>query len=39
MINEVPMSTRVGGAEHKKFVVGRIAKWAPVIKAAGQYAD
>jgi tripartite-type tricarboxylate transporter receptor subunit TctC len=26
-------------AEHKKFVVAEIAKWNPVIKAAGQYAD
>ncbi|MBU6435935.1 MAG: tripartite tricarboxylate transporter substrate binding protein BugD, partial [Betaproteobacteria bacterium] len=24
---------------HKKFVAAEIAKWAPVIKAAGQYAD
>ena len=30
---------RVGGAEHKKFVADEIAKWSPVIKAAGQYAD
>jgi tripartite-type tricarboxylate transporter receptor subunit TctC len=30
---------RVGGAEHKKFVEAEIAKWGPVIKAAGQYAD
>jgi tripartite-type tricarboxylate transporter receptor subunit TctC len=30
---------RVGGAEHKKFVEGEIAKWAPIIRAAGQYAD
>jgi len=30
---------RVGGPEHKKFVEGEIAKWAPIIKAAGQYAD
>ena len=30
---------RVGGAEHKKFVEAEIAKWTPVIKAAGQYAD
>jgi len=30
---------RVGGAEHKKFVEGEIAKWGPAIKAAGQYAD
>jgi tripartite-type tricarboxylate transporter receptor subunit TctC len=26
-------------AEHKKFVTAEIAKWAPVIKAAGVYAD
>ena len=30
---------RVEPAEHKKFVTAEIAKWAPVIKAAGQYAD
>jgi tripartite-type tricarboxylate transporter receptor subunit TctC len=30
---------RVGPAEHKKFVADEIAKWGPVIKAAGQYAD
>jgi tripartite-type tricarboxylate transporter receptor subunit TctC len=30
---------RVGGAEHKKFVTAEIAKWGPIIKAAGQYAD
>src|SRR5437867_9346185 len=30
---------RVDGAEHKKFVEHEIAKWTPVIKAAGQYAD
>jgi tripartite-type tricarboxylate transporter receptor subunit TctC len=30
---------RLGGAEHKKFVADEIAKWEPVIKAAGQYAD
>ena len=30
---------RTGGAEHKKFVESEIAKWQPVIKAAGQYAD
>ena len=30
---------RVGGAEHKKFVEAEINKWAPIIKAAGQYAD
>jgi tripartite-type tricarboxylate transporter receptor subunit TctC len=26
-------------ADHKKFVEAEIAKWGPVIKAAGQYAD
>ena len=31
--------TRVNGADHKKFVEAEIAKWGPVIKAAGQYAD
>jgi tripartite-type tricarboxylate transporter receptor subunit TctC len=30
---------RVEPAEHKKFVVGEIAKWSPIIKAAGVYAD
>jgi tripartite-type tricarboxylate transporter receptor subunit TctC len=30
---------RTGGAEHKKFVTAEIAKWDPIIKAAGQYAD
>ena len=30
---------RVNSAEHKKFVEAEIAKWGPVIKAAGQYAD
>ncbi|MBS0436509.1 MAG: tripartite tricarboxylate transporter substrate binding protein BugD [Proteobacteria bacterium] len=30
---------RVNPAEHKKFVAAEIAKWGPVIKAAGQYAD
>ena len=30
---------RVGSVEHKKFVEAEIAKWAPIIKAAGQYAD
>jgi len=30
---------RVGGPEHKKFVESEINKWAPIIKAAGQYAD
>jgi len=26
-------------AEHKRFVAGEIAKWSPIIKAAGVYAD
>lgn len=30
---------RTDGAEHKKFVISEIAKWGPVIQAAGQYAD
>ena len=30
---------RLAGAEHKKFVEAEIAKWGPIIKAAGQYAD
>jgi tripartite-type tricarboxylate transporter receptor subunit TctC len=30
---------RVEGAEHKKFVAAEIAKWGPIIKAAGVYAD
>jgi tripartite-type tricarboxylate transporter receptor subunit TctC len=30
---------RVEPAEHKKFVDAEIAKWGPVIKAAGVYAD
>ena len=30
---------RTGQAEHKKYVVSEIAKWAPIIKAAGVYAD
>ncbi|HTH80540.1 MAG TPA: tripartite tricarboxylate transporter substrate-binding protein [Ramlibacter sp.] len=30
---------RVEPAEHKKFVLSEIAKWSPVIKAAGVYAD
>ena len=29
----------LAGAEHKKFVEAEIAKWGPIIKAAGQYAD
>jgi tripartite-type tricarboxylate transporter receptor subunit TctC len=31
--------SRVEMAEHKKFVSAEIAKWGPVIKAAGIYAD
>ena len=30
---------RNGSAEHKKFVENEIGKWAPIIKAAGQYAE
>jgi tripartite-type tricarboxylate transporter receptor subunit TctC len=30
---------RVEPAEHKKFVTAEIAKWSPIIKAAGVYAD
>ena len=30
---------RVEPAEHKAFVASEIAKWTPVIKAAGVYAD
>ena len=30
---------RIEPAEHKKFVAGEIAKWTPIIKAAGVYAD
>ncbi|KAF1044334.1 tripartite tricarboxylate transporter substrate-binding protein [Xylophilus sp.] len=30
---------RVEPAEHKKFVQSEIAKWGPIIKAAGVYAD
>ena len=35
----VMTDARVNPAEHKKFVEAEIAKWGPVIKAAGQYAD
>jgi tripartite-type tricarboxylate transporter receptor subunit TctC len=31
--------SRVNGAEHKKFVESEIAKWGPIIKGAGVYAD
>lgn len=30
---------RIEPAEHKKFVAAEIAKWTPIIKAAGAYAD
>jgi len=30
---------RLDPAEHKKFVAAEIAKWSPIIKAAGIYAD
>jgi tripartite-type tricarboxylate transporter receptor subunit TctC len=30
---------RIEGAEHKKFVAAEIAKWGPIIQAAGVYAD
>jgi tripartite-type tricarboxylate transporter receptor subunit TctC len=35
----VVTDNRVNPADHKKFVEAEIAKWAPAIKAAGQYAD
>ena len=35
----VVTDSRLGSAEHKKFVEAEIAKWGPAIKAAGQYAD
>lgn len=35
----VVTDARLSGAEHKKFVEAEIAKWGPVIKSAGQYAD
>jgi len=35
----VVVDKRVDAAEHKKFVAAEIAKWSPVIKAAGVYAD
>jgi tripartite-type tricarboxylate transporter receptor subunit TctC len=31
--------SRTNPADHKRFVEAETAKWAPVIKAAGQYAD
>ena len=30
---------RVEAADHKKFVQAEMAKWGPIIKAAGVYAD
>jgi tripartite-type tricarboxylate transporter receptor subunit TctC len=30
---------RLNPAEHRKFVEAEVAKWGPIIKAAGQYAD
>jgi len=35
----VVTDSRVEPAEHKKFVLSEIAKWSPIIKAAGVYAD
>jgi tripartite-type tricarboxylate transporter receptor subunit TctC len=35
----VTTDARVNPAEHRKFVEAEIAKWTPVIRAAGQYAD
>jgi tripartite-type tricarboxylate transporter receptor subunit TctC len=35
----VATDNRVEPAEHKKFVAAEIAKWSPIIKAAGVYAD
>ncbi len=35
----VAADARVNPAEHKKFVEAEIAKWTPIIKANGQYAD
>jgi len=35
----VMTDARTGQTDHKKFVEAEIAKWGPVIKAAGQYAD
>jgi tripartite-type tricarboxylate transporter receptor subunit TctC len=35
----VVSDNRVEPAEHKKFVLAEIAKWSPIIKAAGVYAD
>jgi tripartite-type tricarboxylate transporter receptor subunit TctC len=30
---------RTESADHKRFVANEIAKWSPVIKASGVYAD
>ena len=35
----VVTDNRVEPAQHKKFVASEIAKWGPIIKAAGVYAD
>jgi tripartite-type tricarboxylate transporter receptor subunit TctC len=35
----VVTDARLSPAEHKKFVEAELAKWGPIIKAAGQYAD
>lgn len=35
----VVSDARANPADHKKFVAAEIAKWSPVIKAAGVYAD
>ena len=35
----VVTDNRLNPADHKKFVEAEIAKWGPIIKAAGQYAD
>jgi tripartite-type tricarboxylate transporter receptor subunit TctC len=35
----VVTDSRVEPAEHKKFVAAEIAKWSPIVKAAGVYAD
>jgi len=36
---DIISDARVNPADHKKFVEAELAKWGPVIKAAGQYAD
>lgn len=35
----VVTDARLEPGEHKKFVAAEIARWSPVIKAAGVYAD